>query len=249
MCRSDLPRVCELRDLIAQSADLNAYFSDFEPSLQEYPEKKAVWLAREREFQRLDQAAWDFLKKEALPYLTSRHLRRGWEQLISTLNLARAFCYLLDIGCANVRFIPRSVEPGIKTPDVEGSFNATKILCVVKTIYISDDEAVRRKTGAVGTTYASLDRALLDKIDSTLMSADQQLCAFDSSNAARHIGFVILNFDDSLAEYKVNYYREIDAHLCSQKIPHLEVVFFNQRTALPAKIVMNHASIVNEPAG
>jgi len=47
-------------------------------------------LAREREFQRLDDAAWEFLKDEALPYLSARDRKgRGWEQLISILNQAR----------------------------------------------------------------------------------------------------------------------------------------------------------------
>ncbi len=181
--------------------------------------------------------------------MTSRHPRRAWEQLISTLNLARAFSYLLDIGCSNVRFIPRSDNQGTKTPDVEGMFGSTKILCEVKTINCSDYEVRRQQTGGVGTTHAVVPDALLGKIHSTLMSADKQLRAFDSSNSARHIAFAIVNFDDSLAEYKVNYYQQIDVYLGEHKIADLEVVFFNQRTAFPSSIVMNHAGVVNEPLG
>jgi hypothetical protein len=72
MSRAEMPRVCELCDLIADRSSPSSYFQDFDRSVASEAEKKRVWFAREREFQRLDDAAWEFLKDEALPYLSAR---------------------------------------------------------------------------------------------------------------------------------------------------------------------------------
>jgi len=64
--------------------------SRFRPLGRQRGGEETSVLAREREFQRLDDAAWEFLKDEALPYLSARDRKgRGWEQLISILNQAR----------------------------------------------------------------------------------------------------------------------------------------------------------------
>jgi hypothetical protein len=86
-----MPRVDELRALIDDPSKPSAYFQNFDESVCAEPSAGGVWLAREREFQRLDPASWEFLKAEARPYLTARDAKgRGWEQLIAILNQARA---------------------------------------------------------------------------------------------------------------------------------------------------------------
>src|SRR5580704_917248 len=111
MSRTEMPRVFELCDLIADRSSPSSYFQDFETTVASEAEKKRVWFAREREFQRLDDAAWAFLKAEARPYLTSRDRKgRGWEQLISVLNQARAYNYLVDSGCSDVCFVERAKQ-------------------------------------------------------------------------------------------------------------------------------------------
>ena len=57
MSRVQLPRVYELCDLIADRSSPSAYFQDFDRSVASEPEMKRAWLARERELQRLDDAA------------------------------------------------------------------------------------------------------------------------------------------------------------------------------------------------
>jgi hypothetical protein len=118
MSRAEMPRVYELCDLIADRSSPSSYFQDFDRSVASEAEKKRVWLAREREFQRLDDAAWGFLKNEALPYLCARDSKgRGWEQLISILNQARAYNYLVDRGCSDVRFVERAgLDAPLVTP-------------------------------------------------------------------------------------------------------------------------------------
>ncbi len=97
-----MPRVYELRDLIADRSHPSAYFQKFDDTLND-PLRRQVWLAREQEFQRLDDESWQFLKDEAHPYLMARDDNRGWQQLIAILNQTRAHNYLIDLGGAEVR--------------------------------------------------------------------------------------------------------------------------------------------------
>ncbi len=53
MFRHEMPRVYELIDLIHDPSTHGAYFQDFDNSMRDEPSKKQIWLAREREFQRL----------------------------------------------------------------------------------------------------------------------------------------------------------------------------------------------------
>jgi hypothetical protein len=126
MSRREMPRVYELKDLIADPSDPRSYFRKFVDSIRESPSAKRVWLAREREFQRLDPESWKFLKNEACPYLTARDTRRGWEQLIAILNQARAHNYLIDEGCEEVNFIPRSTIGGKKNARHRGHLKSDK---------------------------------------------------------------------------------------------------------------------------
>jgi len=243
--RTEMPRVYEIRDLVLDPANPSAYFRNFDNSVRDESSKKLVWLAREEEFQRLDDKSWQFLKDEALPYLMARDAKRGWQQLIAILNQARAHNYLIDRGCVNVRFIPRSKTEGEETPDIEGTIDRTKVLCEVKTLSISDVEADRRKTGGVGSTVRSLEQGFFRKLTSDLCKAERQMKSYAGEGTVR-IAFVIPNFDDFFGEYKAGYYEQIDQYLSSRPIPSLEVVFYNQKTAFHCQVVMRNALVINE---
>lgn len=245
-CLQELPRVHELIDLIADRSVPSAYFRDFDDSIRNEPTKKEGWLAREKELQRLDHEAWNSLKREAYPYLTARDQTRGWEQLISILNQARAYNYLIDEGYSSVRFIPREQEKGRKTPDLEAVKDGTRTLCEVKTIHISQAEACRRTSGAVGQTMNSLDEGFLRKLTSTLVCARDQMQTYAATANARCLAFVVPNFDDSFAEYKAEYFQQIDRCLEQQPISGIEVIIYNQRTTFHAHVVMSNARVVNE---
>ncbi|HEM7888945.1 MULTISPECIES: hypothetical protein [Burkholderia] len=243
MFRADMPRVFELRDLIEEPQAPEAYFQDFELTLCDGLARE-IWLAREREFQLLDAASWEALKEEARPYLT-RHDPggRGWSQLINILNQARAHNHLAARGCSGVAFVPRGKKP---TPDLEGTLNDRKVLCEVKSINISAEEAERRNTRAVGSITASLDGKFLKKLTSTLCKAKSQMLAYD--NGAACIAFIIIDFDDFLGQYKADYYAQIDQHLESEPVQGIEIVIYNQRTAFHPHITMRSAFVVNEAA-
>ena len=245
MYRIELQRVYELRDLIEDSASPNAYFQDFDNSIGGDSTKKQVWLAREKELQGLDLTSWDFLKNEALPYLVKRDLSgRGWQQLITILNQARAYNYLRGIGCSSVRFIPKATQKCVETPDLEGTLCTLKVLCEVKTINVSDREALARRNGTVRKTTDRLEPGFFNKLKSDLIKASKQMEVY--CRDAKRIAYVVINFDDLLAEYKEDYYQQIDRYLAGNSFPGIEIVFYNQKTCFHKSIDMKSATVFNE---
>lgn len=231
MSRTEMPRVYELCDQIAGRPSQSSYFQGFETSVASEPEKKRVWLAREYEFQRLDDAAWAFLKAEARPYLTSRDSKgRGWEQLISILNHARAYNYLVERGCSDVRFVERAKQQNQKTPDLEAKLDGTRVVCEVKTLNASQAEIERRQLGGVGSGTNVLAVPFFKKLDRTVEKAQSQMLSYAGSNS-KHVVFFIPSFDDILGEYKADYFNQIDKHLGSSAYADAKLVFYNQRTA------------------
>ena len=247
MYRKKLPRVYELRDLIEDPTSPSAYFQDFDNSIRDESTKKRAWLAREDELQGLDLTSWEFLKNEALPYLMKRDPSgRGWQQLITILNQARAYNYLMGIGCSNVRFIPKATQKGVETPDLEGVIGTLNVLCEVKTINVSDVEALSRRNGTVGKTICQLESGFFNKLSSDLKKAKQQMEAYCCGTHIKRIAYVIINFDDLLAEYKADYFQQIDRYLADNSFPGIEIVLHNQKTCFHKSITMTSATVFNE---
>ena len=248
MFRKELPRVYELRDQIEARGSPSAYFQDFDHSLRDQPSKMRAFRALEDELQGLDPASWEFLRKEALPYLTTRDETRGWQQLFDILNQARAYNFLKTIGCSSVRFIPACSRDGEKTPDLQGVLDFIKTLCEVKTINISREEAMARDGGIVREIQAQLGQGFFNKLMSDLTQAKEQLEARDPSKVARRIAYIIINFDDFLAEYKERYFQQIDQYLSDNAVPGMEIVFHNQATPFHKIITMKSATVFNPDA-
>lgn len=269
MCRNELPRVYELLDLIQDPNQAGAYFKDFDNSIRDEPSKKRVWLEREQTFQKLDSDAWEFLIDKAKRYLSVNDSNgRGWHQLVDILNEAYAYRFLKDNGYTNVEFIP---ESSLKSPELKAEKNGCKVLCEVKTINISDDEAFAREEARrrrEGTATAITDpitgrpdpkiinklaRIIEDQLDagffSKLMSkiehAKRQMEAYADGTNVKRIVYIIISFDDFLGEYKKQYYLQIDQYLAKNLPPGIEVVFHNQRTPIHEPITMTSATVIN----
>jgi hypothetical protein len=176
------------------------------------------------EFQGLDAEAWELLKGEALPRMKAQHPTRKWQQLFDTLNEAKRYNYLVRIGCTDIKFIPRATTDKVQTPDLRGFLGATPVLCEVKTINVSDDEANRLATGGVGTTLRYLERPFFNKVSSTIRTAATQLLAFDRDLSSRRIAYVVFNFDDRIHEYADEYQKQIEAFLPGVPLPDVEIV-------------------------
>jgi hypothetical protein len=238
--------VYELRDLIEDPSAPGAYFQDFDNLVRDHPDVMQYWFAREEELRGLDVVSWDFLKNEARPYLTRRDQNRGWHQLFTILNQARAYNYLRDIGCSTVQFIPRATLKGEETPDLEAELNSLTVLCEVKTINISDEEAVARVDFKARTTTGRLEPGFFNKMTSDIKKAKEQMDSYDPRTNVRRIVYLVVNFDDLLGDCKEQHFKQVDQYLAQNKFPGIEVVFHNQKTPLHKSIAMTAAKVVNE---
>ncbi len=225
MYRSELSRVYELHDLIQNPRPPGAYFRDFDSSLAEYPQKRKQFGDIERDLQGLDSAAWAYLKAEAVSRLMARDVKRGWQALFDILNQAKAYNYLKGLGCTNIAFIPVSRAKGRQTPDLEAELNSVKVLCEVKTINISEEEAARRQSGGVGTSTDRLEEGFFSKLTSVLSVAKAQMLAYGAAYTTNNIAYVVVNFDDSLHEYSDRYQIQIDQYIAGDPVPELGIVF------------------------
>ena len=247
MSRAEFPRVYQLFDLIEDRANPNAYGQNFESSIRKETSKRRFWKAREKELQLLDQISWDFLKSESASYLTARDQHgRGWEQLFNILNQARAHNYLRDIGCVDVTFIPPKSKGGEESPDLEAKMGSNIVICEVKTINVSERKAEARRLGLVSETLSYLEKEFFRKLDSDLEKAKSQMQSHCGDAGAKHICFIVINFDDLFGEYKTNYYEQIDQYLAEHHLGETEIVFFNQRTCFHDDVYMDNAKVVNE---
>lgn len=246
MFREELPRVNELRDLIEDPSAPGAYFQNFDNLLRDHRSVREIWLAREQDFRGLDAISWQILKNEVRPYLMRRDQKRGWEQLFTILNQARAYNFLRDTGCSNVQFIPRASREGAETPDLRAELNGSSILCEVKTINISDEEASARtefKARAIGVQLGS---GFFKKLTSDLRKAKGQIDTYARRANVRRLAYLVVNFDDFIGDCKEQHFEQIDRYLAENPTPGIDVVFHNQRTPIHKSIVMAHATIVNE---
>jgi hypothetical protein len=223
--RKEMSRVFELHDLVRSPRPANAYFDDFEKSLAEVPQKLRQFRDIERELKGLDTTAWSDLKADAAERIAARDRRRGWQALFDILNEAKAYNYLKRIGCTNIAFIPRARVQGQKTPDLKAELGLVNVLCEVKTINMSEDEATRRQIGGVGTSTDRLESGFFRKLTSDLTRAKDQMAAHGADSATKMIAYLIINFDDLLHEYVDRYEIQLNEYMASTPVPGLEVVF------------------------
>jgi len=223
MYRDELPRVFELRDLLPTPLPSAAYFQKFEQSILDEPVKRKHFRHIEADLQQLDLAAWCYLKTKLQPLLATKDSKRGWQSLFDVLNQAKGYVHLRGIGCTNIKFIPESSGHGEKTPDLEADLGSEKVLCEVKTINISDDEARARRDLSVREIIFALTDKFFGKLKSDLDLAKHQMDSYRSEPSVRKIAYVVINFDDLLHEYADTYRQQIDAYIAEEIGDRLEV--------------------------
>ena len=248
--RKELSRVLELKETLSDPANADAYFQNFKESLQANSQKLAAFRKIEAVLSVLDAGAWTTLKNTASAHLTrpSTNKGRGWQSLFDVLSEARGYAYLHSIGCSDIRFIGRADH---RTPDIEASHEGRRVLCEVKAINISDDEAGRRRRVFSGTPVASETSTepgvqYLAKLSKTLANAVRQLDSSDPERTARRIVFCVLHFDDWVGDYYPAYLREIDAHLLTHPVEGAELVFFLPNNLFGRSFEMRAATVVTD---
>jgi len=246
MFRTQLPRIYELRDLIADPTSPDAYFQNFDSNVQDSLHVRQIYVHWEKDLQGLDDDAWEFLKSEASPYSIHKDRGgRGWQQLFDILNQARAYNYLKTIGSSGVRFIPPAKQHSTRTPDLEGVLDSARILCEVKTINIRDNEVRARKGFRVRGIATQLDDGFLRKLYSVITNAKDQMEAYDATSEVRYYVHVNLCFDDFLGECKEAYFRQIDQYLSDSPTLGVHVIIHNEQTPFHKALAMTTATVVN----
>lgn len=249
--RERLPRVFQLKDLVEDPDHEHAYFREFEASLESMPLKLDAFIRLESQLAQLDGKAWHDLAARAARHLgsTTREVGRGWQQLFDALNEARAYGYLLRMGCTNIEF----VAPGNgKKPDLAASLEGQPLLCEVKTINVSDDQANINKRVDHGEVFANEvrpqlpDAFLVNKLTPTLQGATQQLAGHDPAKRARWIVYVVLNLDDLAFDYDTEQFRQIDDYLVSHPVADVELVFVPGKNSFGRIFAMRSATVDQE---
>jgi hypothetical protein len=219
MKNSEFPRLCQLRDKLPKLPSNNAYNFDVQDNAIKLKHFRDI----EAELQGLDSRSWDQLKTDLVPLLTTRDPERGWQALFDKLNEAKGYNYLLRIGCRDVEFVLRSSAKGQKTPDLQGNLGATRVLCEVKTINISGDEAAHRRNSSVRSVSLTLPLGFFNKLKCDLVTARNQMDAYYPGADAKKLAYVVINYDDLLHEYAADYSKQIDQFIATKPVSDLEV--------------------------
>jgi hypothetical protein len=213
------PRINELAEEAVGLAGGDSYFNDLDDDIRRIGPAREYYLALEQDLAQLDQKGWATLKRKCLKYAGVRSERRGWDQLISTLNEAKGYCLLLRIGF----LAPEFVEEGdLPTPDVRGARGSEIALVEVKTIHESDAALARKQEfgrgpltfSAVPADYADM---LKKKLSMTIEAAVGQL-----GSADRRIVYLVIHPDAPLTAQHLD---ELVASLRAVRPRNVEVVF------------------------
>jgi hypothetical protein len=153
---------------------------------------------------------------------------------------------LKALGCSDIAFIKRDSK---KTPDLRAVLDGRRMLCEVKTINVSQDEADRRERIHRGEMFATevattVTSELLDKVIGTLAHAMEQLDHEDPERTARRIIFTVLHFDDWVGDYQTEYIAQLDAHLAAAPIDGAELAFSPASNLFDRRFVMRSATVV-----
>lgn len=238
-----LPRVFELRDA-AGGSHPDDFFRDFEASTIRIPAKRVAFERLERQLSALDISAWHDLKGRAVGELQKRRPGRGWQSLFDLLNEAKGAEYLASLGCRNIRFIPRATK---KTPDLEADLDGQRVLCEVKTLNISENEASHRRRVDEGQFEArevsQSVQEMLVKLSTTLEAARLQLETHDIAGGARRVIFLVIHFDDWVGDYQPEYLAQIDEHLAQRPLLGAQLVISPANNLFARRFTMNAATV------
>lgn len=224
----DLPRLSELA---ACSVDFASKLEDMSN-----PAKRQFFKNIETKLGQLPEATWADLKQKVQPYLKPARTR-PWQQLYDRLNEAKGYNHLVKLRCTDIHFVPETTE---KTPDLKGMLGNTTVLCEVKTVNVSDEEAIARAALQNGghrlieSPPPHLgDDFLSGKFTNTLNNANIQMNKYipncSSPGVVRKIIFVILNCDDELHEYAGDYKTQLDEFVQNHNpVPGCDVEFFSR---------------------
>jgi hypothetical protein len=217
-----LTKTLELIQAVRKQCPSSEYFSNFESSIDEMPDKRKHWEFYESRLLALADSDWSVLLNKIVPRFRTKDQNRGWQTAIDGLNEAVAYDFFKTKGMSGVMFVQ---ETNTKTPDIIGSFHDIRFVSEVKTINVSDIELNVRRAQKSNCIEDVLSTDFFHKFENILKASKSQLCDFlDVPN----ILFVIPNFDDSLHEYAESYFSQISKWLDENNPPFELIILYDK---------------------
>jgi hypothetical protein len=227
-------RILELREASIALNSASAYFRAADDKFTD-PMKVKYFAEIDRHLARLPEDAWNQIKIDLVNLIAVRDPKRGWQPLFDIFNEVRAYNYLQDMGCKDIRFVPRAKAKNLRTPDLGAVHNGTSILCEVKTINTSEEELQRRATHGVGSSSNVVDEKLLAKLSRDITAAKNQMDAYNPD--ARKIAYVVINFDDWVGDYAKEHLAQIEDFFRHSLRPGVDLVT-DVRTPFLTKVTL-----------
>jgi hypothetical protein len=220
--RALFPRLHELIGSIAKTNPRRSYFSNFEESITENPVKQKHFTHIESDLAGLGEVAWRHLKTVVAKKFAQPDPQRGWLQAFDILNEAKAYNYLVRLGCHDVTFLATAAT---KMPDLQALLGTTRVLCEVKTINASAIEIRARQEAIARDIQGSLPEVFFKKLRGRLKDAENQLNAFGEGADIHLITYVVLNFDDNLNEHVASYMEYVRDFSMALQPSNIDIVF------------------------
>ena len=125
--------------------------------------------------------------------------------------------------------------------------DGARVLCEVKTINISNEEAdARMSHNKVITPTIDLEEGFFRKLAEDIQKAKCQMDAYDPRSSTRKIVYLVANLDDLLGDCKERFFAQLDRHLIQNPVHGVELVLHNQKTPLYKAVVIAAATVVSE---
>ena len=211
-------RVRELIASVQAAHPGDSFFANIESTWQHSRQARAQYRAYDRAFLSLDEQSWRETEDKALRHFLDHRKGQLKQGFFNQINEAFAYEHLIRRGCQNVRVLQ---EDGNTKPDIAYVENGQQRFCEVKTIGISQEQLARWEAGGAfsGSIYAQLSDGFINKLNSTLSKACEQI----ATQGGDGLVFLIVLFDDFTMMYYDTYRSQILDCLLRHRAPEIQV--------------------------
>lgn len=216
MSHNELTKWRELIACVIQQHGDDGFFSNFDVSVEENPQKRAYYLAYEKAFQYLDTVSWARLIAKAVLHYPSERDGQRKQPFFDQLADALAYQHLAMLGCTGIEVLEEST---MKTTDLAFFEGGIERYCEVKSSNVSNDLIERRQNRQAGTNvYTRLSEGFLEKLGKTLANAQTQIDANGTG-----LIYLIVHFDDFTPDNLDVYRLQIIDYLGRRTLPEIYV--------------------------
>lgn len=183
----------------------NNYFNNFD-NISKYPHQKIHYEKLEKDLNELDYTAWQEFKCKVIKYVCGKDKLRAYEQLFNCFNEVKGYIFLKYDNYKDIHFLKEDIK---RTPDIKATRNNADTLLEVKTINISEREIdylnknyelIRSGNDPmVRCVEDILPLVLIQKIDSTISVAKEQLVNYKSNKIEQRIAYIIYRLDYNIS--------------------------------------------------